>query len=98
MEELFIFSTFLCVDLIYQSALNNFIVFQLSCYCKCSVALPQDDMGWSAVCDSVIHLQFWAYGSSDSLLPISLGPTANLRVQIIIFHDKSAIPLHSRTR
>ena len=23
----------------------------LSCYCKCSVALPYGAMGWSAVCD-----------------------------------------------
>ena len=27
---------------------------------------------------SVIHLQFWAYGSWDSLFPISMSPTANL--------------------
>ena len=26
----------------------------------------------------VIHLQFWAYGSWDSLFPISTSPTANL--------------------
>ena len=26
----------------------------------------------------VIHLQFWAYGSLDSLFPISMSPTANL--------------------
>ena len=46
---------------------------------------------------AVIHLQFWAYGSWDSLLPISMGPTANLRVQNTFFHDKSAIPLHPGT-
>ena len=28
-----------------------FIVLQMSCYCKCSVALPHGVMGWSAVCD-----------------------------------------------
>ena len=28
-----------------------FIVFWMSCYCKCPVALPQGPMGWSAVCD-----------------------------------------------
>ena len=28
-----------------------FIVFWMSCYCKCHVALPRGDMGWSAVCD-----------------------------------------------
>ena len=28
-----------------------FIVFQMSCYCKCVVALPHDAVGWCAVCD-----------------------------------------------
>ena len=28
-----------------------FIVFQMSCYCKCSAALPHGAMGWSAMCD-----------------------------------------------
>ena len=28
-----------------------FIVLRMSCYCKCSVALPHGAMGWSAVCD-----------------------------------------------
>ena len=28
-----------------------FIVFWMSCYCKCPVALPNDAVGWSAVCD-----------------------------------------------
>ena len=27
--------------------------------------------------ETVIHLQFWAYGSWDSLFPISMNPTAN---------------------
>ena len=27
---------------------------------------------------TVIHLQFWAYGSWDSLFPISMGPAENL--------------------
>ena len=27
------------------------IVLQMSCYCKCSVALPHGAVGWSAVCD-----------------------------------------------
>ena len=30
-----------------------FIVLQMSCYCKCSVALPHGAMGWAAVCDCV---------------------------------------------
>ena len=28
-----------------------FIVFGMSCYCKCPVALPHGAVGWSAVCD-----------------------------------------------
>ena len=28
-----------------------FIVLRMPCYCKCSLALPRDDVGWSAVCD-----------------------------------------------
>ena len=28
-----------------------FKVLQVSCYCKCSVALPHGTVGWSAVCD-----------------------------------------------
>ena len=28
-----------------------FIVLQMSCYCKCSVALPCGAVGWSAVYD-----------------------------------------------
>ena len=28
-----------------------FIVFQMSCYCKCFVTLPYGAVGWSAVCD-----------------------------------------------
>ena len=28
--------------------------------------------------ETVIHLQFWAYESWDSLFPISMSPTANL--------------------
>ena len=31
--------------------------------------------------NTVIHLQFWAYGSLDSMFPISMSPTENLRVQ-----------------
>ena len=47
---------------------------------------------------AVIYLQIWAYWSWDSLLPISMSPTANLLVKNTIFHDKSAIPLHPGTR
>ena len=33
-----------------------FIVFWMSCYCKCHVALPHSVVGWTAVCDSGIFL------------------------------------------
>ena len=33
-----------------------FIVFRMSCYCKCPVALPRGVVGWSAVCDFDISL------------------------------------------
>ena len=42
---------------------------------------------------TVIHLQFWAYGSWDSLFPISMSG-----VQNTIFNDKSAILLHPGAR
>ena len=29
---------------------SAFIVIRMSCYCKCSVTLPHDAVGWSAVC------------------------------------------------
>ena len=32
-----------------------FIIFRMSCYCKCSVALPHGAVGWSAVCDCGIY-------------------------------------------
>ena len=39
-----------------------FIVLRMSCYCKCSVAIPRGTMGWSAVCNCCIsnhtHLHF----------------------------------------
>ena len=47
---------------------------------------------------TAIHLQFLAYESWDSLFPISMSPTAKLRVKNTIFHDKSAVPLHPGTR
>ena len=31
-----------------------FIVFWMSCYCNCPVALPHRPVGWSAVCASGI--------------------------------------------
>ena len=49
-------------------------------------------------CKSVIHLQFWAYGSWEPMFPISMSRTAILWVQNTIFNDKSAILLHPGTR
>ena len=46
--------------------------------------------------NAVIHLQFWAYGSWDSLLPISMSSTA--KHPNTILNDKSAILLHPGTR
>ena len=46
---------------------------------------------------AVIHLQFWANGSWDSLFPISMRLTANLLVQNTIFNDKFAMLLHPGT-
>ena len=34
------------------------IVLQMSCHCKCSVALPHGAMGWSAVCDYGISCSY----------------------------------------
>ena len=47
---------------------------------------------------SVIHLQFWAYGSWDSLFPISMSPNCKLMSPEHYFNDKSAILLHPGTR
>ena len=49
-----------------DSWLLSYFVFQMSCFCKCSVALPQVAIGWSAVCDcgicwSYTHLRFFVY-------------------------------------
>ena len=32
-------------------SVKDFIAFQMYCYCKCYVDLPQGAVGWSAVCD-----------------------------------------------
>ena len=42
-----------------------FIVLRMSCYCKCSVTLPQGAAGWFAVCMIVVfpdhtHLLFYS--------------------------------------
>ena len=40
---------------------NIFIVFQMSCYCKCSMARPHCVMGLSAVCDYLYFLIILTY-------------------------------------
>ena len=44
-----------------ESWLLYFKFFLISCDCKCSVALPHDAVGWSAVCvcGDHTHLLFW---------------------------------------
>ena len=46
----------------------------------------------------MIHLQFWAYGSWDSLVPISMSPNCKLMSPEYYFNDKSAILLHPGIR
>ena len=46
----------------------------------------------------MIHLQFWVYGSWDSLFPISMSPNCKLMSPEHYFYDKSAILLHPGTR
>ena len=46
----------ICIVLYYLDEEDSagcfaFIVFRMSCYCNCSVALPHGVVGWSAVCD-----------------------------------------------
>ena len=43
-------------------------------------------------------LHFLAYGSWDSLFPMSLSPNCKVMSPDSYFHDKSAIPLHPGTR
>ena len=35
-----------------------FIVLRMSCYYKCSIALPHGTVGWSVVCDCGISLSY----------------------------------------
>ena len=41
-----------------KSWLLCFFVLRMSCYCKCSVALPHDAVGWSAVGDCGISRSY----------------------------------------
>ena len=40
-----------CLNVIIDSIGPSIILRSIYCYCKCSVALPYDAVGWSAVCD-----------------------------------------------
>ena len=51
-----------------------------------------------ATSNTVIHLQFWAYGSWDLLFPISMSLNANLWAQNTIFNEESAILFDPGTR
>ena len=42
------------------------------------ILLPMSEVENVYSKSAVIYLQFWAYGSWDSLFPISMSPTANL--------------------
>ena len=48
---LYIHSSFAIILTRKRAGCFALIVFQMSCYCKCSVALPHCAMGWSAVCN-----------------------------------------------
>ena len=48
--------------------------------------------------EAVIHLQFWAYGSWDSLFPISMSPNCKITSPKHYFNGKSVILLHPGTR
>ena len=54
------FMSFLVMSfLVLQSSWRGLVCFcdfRISCYCKCSAALPHGAVGWSAVCDS-FHAQ-----------------------------------------
>ena len=45
------------------------VVLRKSCYCKCSVTLTHDAMGWSAVCDCGIS---WSYSFTSLWLFITV--------------------------
>ena len=46
-----VFSSFAVILTRKRTGCFAFIVFWMSCYCKCHVALPHGPMGWCAVCD-----------------------------------------------
>ena len=44
-----------------KAGCSTFIVLQMYCYNKCSVALPRVAVGWSSVCDFGIFLIILTY-------------------------------------
>ena len=53
----------------------SFIIFQMSCYCKCFVALPHGAVGWSAVCDCGFpdHTLFFIHPNLSPFFQTDLG-------------------------
>ena len=45
------FMSFLDLQFVERAGCFAFIVFWMSYYCQCAVALPHGAVGWSAVCD-----------------------------------------------
>ena len=78
---------------------NNITLHAKSVYLKCAFNIAvRCETAIKTNGAAVIHLQFWAYGSWDSLFPISMSSIANLWVQKTVFNDKSAILLHPGIR
>ena len=63
-----------CIDLF--SVFVQFISFSLSS--KHTNVLQYFKLNHISSQAAVIYLQFWAYGSLDSLFPISMSPSENL--------------------
>ena len=47
----YVLSSFAIILMRKRELIALLLVFWMSCYCKCPVALPQGAVGWSAVCD-----------------------------------------------
>ena len=50
-ELLCVLSSFAIILKQERAGCFAFTVLRMSCYCKCSDAIPHSDIGWSAVCD-----------------------------------------------
>ena len=91
------FSTKLFIHALYCKGLQIIYLLhyitRVALHCK-GLQIIYSCIIWQAV----IHLQFWAYGSWDSLIPISMSPHCKLMSPKHFFNDKSAILLHPGTR